>query len=139
MSAPTPLKVDLEALAAEAGEAVWQRGQAYAEEGRIAVLATSPSKVTARSYGTETYTTVIERGRGRLEMACTCPAFAGYPVDIPFSLSLEVEGERIRGYLDDELVVQGTHACAATGRAGLYVSGSPGARFERIEVTGVAP
>ncbi len=79
MSAPAHLKVDLDALAAEVGEAVWQRGRAYAGEGRIEVLATSPGKVTAQAHGTETYTTEIRCDGGPLEMACTCPAFAEYP------------------------------------------------------------
>ncbi len=67
MSAPAPLKVDLDALAVEVGEAVWQRGRAYAGEGRIEVLATSPGKVTAQAHGTETYTTEIRCDGGPLE------------------------------------------------------------------------
>ncbi|NQW09942.1 MAG: SWIM zinc finger family protein [Alphaproteobacteria bacterium] len=79
MSSSAPFAVNLDALAVEAGAKVWQRGQAYAREGRIEIVASSPTRVTAQAHGTDTYTTVIESQGGGFEMACSCPAFADYP------------------------------------------------------------
>jgi hypothetical protein len=58
----------------------------------------------------------------------------GFPVGEPFELTVEAVGPRLRGYLGSTRlfeVVDGTHP---SGRVGLFCSGNPAVRFERVEV-----
>jgi len=74
---------------------------------------------------------------GRYEVLAEDPAFEGFPVEgAGFDLSIEAVGNRMRGFVDGTLVVQGWSKHLESGRAGLYTAWNPvEIRFERIEVT----
>ncbi len=73
--AAAQMRFDVEALKARAGAAAFGRGETYAREGRVRVLAIETARVLAMVEGTEDYKVVLT-GRGRdIGGSCTCPAF----------------------------------------------------------------
>lgn len=62
-------------LIALAGERSFERGQAYAAEGRVEIATCEPHTVTATVSGTEDYSVGLEFADGELECGCECPAF----------------------------------------------------------------
>ena len=69
------MRFDVEALKARAGAPAFGRGEAYARDGRVRVLAIEAARVLAMVEGTEDYKVVLT-GRGQdIGGSCTCPAF----------------------------------------------------------------
>ena len=69
------LRFDVEALRTRAGAAAFGRGEAYARDGRVRVLAIEPARVLAMVEGMEDYKVVLT-GRGHdIGGSCTCLAF----------------------------------------------------------------
>src|SRR5687767_6162632 len=62
-------------LIALAGERSFERGRAYAAEGRVEIESCEPHAVTATVSGTEDYSVGLEFTDGELECGCECPAF----------------------------------------------------------------
>jgi hypothetical protein len=58
-----------------------------------------------------------------------------YTVGQPFTLTVDVLGDRLVGYQGDELLFDLVDPTHPTGRIGLYCWANTGARFERITVT----
>lgn len=57
-----------------------------------------------------------------------------YTLGEPFTMTVDVIGSRIIGYVGDTRIVERTDGTHATGRIGLYCYANEGARFERVEV-----
>lgn len=51
----------------------WQRGEAYADEGRVKILRSSERLVEALVEGTETYEVKLEFRSGGISRSCSCP------------------------------------------------------------------
>ncbi len=73
--AAAQLRFDVEALKARAGAAAFGRGEAYAREGRVRVLAIEPAGVLAMVEGMEDYKVVVTGRGGDIGGSCTCRAF----------------------------------------------------------------
>ena len=58
-----------------------------------------------------------------------------YGVDESFTLSVDVIGSRIVGYLNDTRIFEKVDSTYGAGKIGLFCSENPGARFERVEVS----
>ena len=58
----------------------------------------------------------------------------GYTVGKPFTLTVDVIGSRLVGYMGDERLFNVTDSAHAAGQIGLYCWANTGARFERVEV-----
>jgi hypothetical protein len=54
--------------------------------------------------------------------------------DAPFTLMVDVIGDRLVGHHDGDLLFDVSNPALAAGQIGLYCAGNPGARFESIEV-----
>ena len=106
-----PRPLDLAALRALVGTAVWARGEDYAKNGLVTLTAVAAERVVARVEGSETYRCVLA-GEDLLDrMDCSCPAFEEFAgpckhlVATALTLAARREGDgplpadRLRTYL----------------------------------------
>lgn len=68
-------RFDTAALRARAGEAVFARGVAYADEKRVKLLTVQPNRVRAQVHGSETYAVALDGAGSAFSGDCDCPAF----------------------------------------------------------------
>ena len=78
------------------------RGEAYAAEGRVTILASTPNEITASVQGSDTYTVTIARDRSKRESfvaSCDCPHFLDHlvPCKHIWATLLEAEDEGLFG------------------------------------------
>lgn len=59
-----------------AGDKIFARGEAYAREGKVEILASGPDRVLARVSGEDDYRTVVTGQGVAVAGECSCPAFA---------------------------------------------------------------
>lgn len=69
MTAP---RFDLDALRRRTGDKVFQRGEGYARDGAVQLVAIQGDRVVARVFGSETYRTSVSGAGRALDAACTC-------------------------------------------------------------------
>lgn len=108
-----PLEISTSLLKQLAGDAAYQRGAAYAREGRVSDLAKTGSKITATVNGSQAYQVGLRHTKSLLEGSCNCPASGGfdfckhcvavakvYAQDLPQQADAKsTEQQRLKSYL----------------------------------------
>lgn len=70
------LKFDIAALRKAAGEKMFGRGEAYADQGQVEIVGVDEGRVLGVAFGQETYRVELARRARGFAGDCTCPAFA---------------------------------------------------------------